>query len=104
MYKIEFYPYPKNANISEIKVWLELSKEDLASFKKMKKSQRENYVKLNATVSVTDFSCDYEVPNFNEMSISKIKTDDNVDYKAKYEKCIKVLKKYDAGIIGMYDL
>lgn len=26
------------------------------------------------------------------------------DYKAKYEKCITVLKKYDAGIIGMYDL
>lgn len=26
------------------------------------------------------------------------------DYKAKYEKCIEVIKKFDAGIIGMYDL
>ena len=25
-------------------------------------------------------------------------------YKDKYKKCINVLKKYDAGIIGMYDL
>jgi len=25
-------------------------------------------------------------------------------YKTKYEKCIKVIKKFDAGIIGMYDL
>jgi hypothetical protein len=26
------------------------------------------------------------------------------DYKTKYEKCIKIIKKFDAGIIGMYDL
>jgi len=26
------------------------------------------------------------------------------DYKAKYEKCISVIKKFDVGIIGMYDL
>lgn len=26
------------------------------------------------------------------------------DYKAKYEKCIKIIKRLDAGIIGMYDL
>ena len=26
------------------------------------------------------------------------------DYKAKYEKCIKVITKFDAGIIGMYGL
>lgn len=26
------------------------------------------------------------------------------DYKAKYEKCLKVIKRFDAGIIGMYDL
>jgi len=25
-------------------------------------------------------------------------------YKEKYDKCIKVIKKFDAGIIGMYDL
>jgi len=29
---------------------------------------------------------------------------DGVDYKSKYEKCIDVIKKFDAGIIGMYDL
>ena len=28
----------------------------------------------------------------------------NEDYKAKYEKCIDVIKRFDAGIIGMYDL
>jgi hypothetical protein len=27
-----------------------------------------------------------------------------VDYKAKYEKCIAAIKKFDPGIIGMYDL
>ena len=26
------------------------------------------------------------------------------DYQSKYEKCIKVIKRFDAGIIGMYDL
>jgi len=26
------------------------------------------------------------------------------DYKTKYEKCISTIKKFDAGIIGMYDL
>lgn len=26
------------------------------------------------------------------------------DYKEKYEKCINVIKRFDAGIIGMYDL
>lgn len=26
------------------------------------------------------------------------------DWKAKYEKCIDVIKRFDAGIIGMYDL
>jgi len=25
-------------------------------------------------------------------------------YKQKYEKCISTIKKFDAGIIGMYDL
>lgn len=27
-----------------------------------------------------------------------------IDYKAKYEKCIAIIKRFDAGIIGMYDL
>ncbi len=26
------------------------------------------------------------------------------DYKAKYEKCIDVIRRFDPGIIGMYDL
>jgi|AntAceMinimDraft_18_1070375.scaffolds.fasta_scaffold138508_3 hypothetical protein len=26
------------------------------------------------------------------------------DYKKKYEKCIEVIKRFDAGIIGMYEL
>ena len=28
----------------------------------------------------------------------------NCNYKEKYEKCIKVITRFDAGIIGMYDL
>jgi len=27
-----------------------------------------------------------------------------IDYKAKYEKAINVIRRFDAGIIGMYDL
>jgi hypothetical protein len=27
-----------------------------------------------------------------------------VDYRKKYEKCISVIKRFDAGIIGMYEL
>lgn len=27
-----------------------------------------------------------------------------IDYKTKYEKCIDVIKRFDAGIISMYDL
>lgn len=27
-----------------------------------------------------------------------------IDYKAKYEKCIEIIKRFDAGIVGMYDL
>jgi len=26
------------------------------------------------------------------------------DYKSKYEKCIEIIKRFDAGIIGMHDL
>jgi len=26
------------------------------------------------------------------------------DYKSKYEKCISTIRRFDAGIIGMYDL
>ena len=29
---------------------------------------------------------------------------DEGNYKAKYEKAIKIIRKFDAGIIGMYDL
>ena len=28
----------------------------------------------------------------------------NCNYKDKYEKCITIIKRFDAGIIGMYDL
>lgn len=30
--------------------------------------------------------------------------EDGVDYKAKYEKCINIIKRFDPGIIGLYDL
>ena len=29
---------------------------------------------------------------------------DEGNYKAKYEKAIKIIRRFDAGIIGMYDL
>ena len=29
---------------------------------------------------------------------------DATNWQEKYEKCIKVIKRFDAGIIGMYDL
>lgn len=35
----------------------------------------------------------------NEREISSA-----INYKEKYEKCINVIKRFDAGIIGMYDL
>jgi len=28
----------------------------------------------------------------------------SVNYKEKYDKCINIIKRFDAGIIGMYDL
>ena len=28
----------------------------------------------------------------------------NSEYKSKYDKCINTIKRFDAGIIGMYDL
>jgi len=34
----------------------------------------------------------------------KKKAKKELEYKAKYEKCISVIKRFDAGIIGMYDL
>jgi hypothetical protein len=37
-------------------------------------------------------------------SILRIINGNEIDYKAKYEKCIQTIKKFDAGIIGMYDL
>lgn len=43
----------------------------------------------------------------SELSSLKAEAEKEVsdeDYKAKYKKCIKVIKKFDAGIIGMYDL
>jgi len=39
-----------------------------------------------------------EVKKLNLHSVS------NCKYKDKYEKCIDVIKRFDAGIIGMYDL
>lgn len=35
-------------------------------------------------------------------SLTTIEGEEN--WKAKYEKCIKVIKKIDVGIIGLYDL
>lgn len=34
----------------------------------------------------------------------KMTAECNVEYKAKYEKCINVIKRFDPGIVGMYDL
>lgn len=46
---------------------------------------------------------------FVEMSVkyNSVKIENKnkkVDYKAKYDKCINVIRRFDAGIIGMYDL
>ncbi len=30
--------------------------------------------------------------------------DRSINYKAKYEKCIEIIKRFDPGIISMYDL
>jgi hypothetical protein len=85
-------------------VSIQLSNEDLNKFKKMSTSEREIYIKSNGTVTVTDFSVDYEVPDIEEMNIDKIDKSNIIDYKSKYEKCINVIKRFDAGIIAMYDL
>lgn len=36
--------------------------------------------------------------------LNKSEATETIDYKQKYEKCIKVIKRFDAGIIGMYNL
>lgn len=38
------------------------------------------------------------------ISSSSVLSADATNFKEKYEKCIAVIKKFDAGIIGMYDL
>jgi len=40
----------------------------------------------------------------NEAMELYAKNQDDINWKEKYEKCIAVIKKFDAGIIGMYDL
>ena len=47
--------------------------------------------------------------NLNEIRAEQVRrgladVPETVDYKAKYEKCIATIKRFDAGIIGMYDL
>lgn len=42
-------------------------------------------------------------PNERE-SVGKNEHQKEDFYKKKYEKCIEVIKRFDAGIIGMYDL
>jgi len=45
--------------------------------------------------------------SFDENPLKKEQYEDfknEIDYKSKYEKCINVIRRFDAGIIGMYDL
>lgn len=39
-----------------------------------------------------------------EATQEKLAKESGIDYKAKYEKAIKIIRRFDAGIIGMYDL
>lgn len=55
--------------------------------------------RLNLTMqSVIHFQLNVPIEKVNE-DLPEI-----IDYKAKYEKCIDIIRKFDAGIIGMYDL
>lgn len=51
--------------------------------------------------------CDEVAKLYAETKVKEISAKPIVsgsDYKEKYDKCIKVIKRLDAGIIGMYDL
>lgn len=46
----------------------------------------------------------YAESEVNKISSNTVLPADATNWKEKYEKCIEVIKRFDAGIIGMYDL
>jgi len=71
--------------------------------------KRSHFVETNNKKNYKDeewenegFSSDFDsIGNIELKSVEELKS---IDYKAKYEKCINVIRRFDAGIIGMYDL
>lgn len=61
------------------------------------KEEDENW--LNASIIIDEAIKEAKIISPNAML-----TADAKGYKEKYEKCIEVIKRFDAGIIGMYDL
>ena len=48
------------------------------------------------------YSSDFD--RIGRVELKPIEEVEIIDYKEKYEKCINIIRRFDAGIIGMYDL
>jgi hypothetical protein len=65
----------------------------------------KDQVFLHRVIDVLEGNIDIPFLTGDPDSESKINvTESTPDYKEKYEKCIEVIKRFDPGIIGMYDL
>ncbi len=67
--RYSFMPFPENYTIGEIEVSVELTNEEYEKCKTMPHSQFEDFIKARATVKITDFSVDFEVPTIDEFDI-----------------------------------
>ena len=66
--RLELYPVPKNAIIGEIQV-IVLTNEEVLKVNQMDSDERNEFIKSKATVKVTDFDADYNVPDLSEWDI-----------------------------------
>ena len=67
--KLECYPVPINGTIGEIEVTVELTDLEILILNKMDSEQRNDFIKSRATVKITDFNVNYDVPDLSEWDI-----------------------------------
>lgn len=66
-----------------------------------------DHIEVNKHEDYTDYKkLITAIEEWHASEIKKLTIPDvnNCNYKEKYDKCINVIKLFDAGIIGMYDL
>ncbi len=67
MITLTAYPYVKRANIEEVELKLQVTKEEWREMQQMEVDELNDFVKSKATITVTDFNVDYEISDIDEL-------------------------------------